>query len=174
MIDLRSNVLCFVNEELPLYIEGQIGCTQQGREMIVNGHAQCVSKLRTFSKSACDKEQVTHPMDPHDGEASMKIRQLQVRDQDLEKARKWLTRNKRPPFYKIRNCGYVIKSLWSQWNDLRLKNGILYRVSKQDGTLRAVIPFCEKRNIIQQSHDDKTSAHLRVREALAKIKGKYY
>ena len=133
----------------------------------MNGHVQCVSKVRTFSRSSCDKEQVTHPMDPQDCEASMKIRQLQVRDQDLEKARKWLTRNKRPPFYKIRNCGYVIKSLWSQWNDLRLKNGILYRVSKQDGTLRAVIPFCEKRNIIQQSNDDKTLAHLGVGEALA-------
>ena len=104
----------------------------------------------------------------------MKIRQLQERDQDLKKARKWSTRNKRPPFYKIRNCGYVIKSLWSQWNDLRLKNGILYRVSKQGGTLRAVIPFCEKRNIIQQSNDDKTLAHLGVGEALAKIKEKYY
>jgi hypothetical protein len=28
LIDLRGNVLCFVNEELPLYIEGQIGYTQ--------------------------------------------------------------------------------------------------------------------------------------------------
>ena len=75
LIDLRGNVLCFVNEELPLYIEGQIGYTQEGTEMIVDGHVQCVSKLRTFSKSAfsqvCDKELVTHPMDPYDGEASM-------------------------------------------------------------------------------------------------------
>jgi hypothetical protein len=37
LIDLRSNVLCFVNEELPLYIEGQIGCTQEGTEMIMDG-----------------------------------------------------------------------------------------------------------------------------------------
>jgi hypothetical protein len=56
----------------------------------------------------------------------MKVRQLQERDQDLEKTRKWSTRNKRPLFYNIPNYGYVIKSLWSQWNDLRLKNGILY------------------------------------------------
>jgi hypothetical protein len=48
LIDLRSND----NEELPLYIEGQIGCTEQGTEMVVDGHVQCVSKLRTFSKSA--------------------------------------------------------------------------------------------------------------------------
>jgi hypothetical protein len=52
LIDLRSNVLCFANEELPLYIEGQIGCTQQGTELIVNGHIQCVSKVRTFSRSS--------------------------------------------------------------------------------------------------------------------------
>jgi hypothetical protein len=171
-------VLCFVNEEVPLYIEGQIGCTQEGTEMIMDGHVQCVSKLRTFSKSTFsqvrDKELVIHPMDPYNGEASMEIRQLQERDQDLVKVRSWFSKNKRPPFHKVRNHGYVIKSLWSQWNDLRLKNGILYRVSKEDGALCVVIPFCEKRNIIQQSHADKTSAYLGVRETLARIKQKFY
>ena len=91
-------MLCFVNEELPLYIEGQIGCTKQGTEMVVDGHVQCVSKLRTSSKSTfsqvCDKELVTHPMDPYDGEASMEIRQLQERDQDLVKVRNWFSKNK--------------------------------------------------------------------------------
>ena len=51
---------------------------------------------------------------------------------------------------------------------------VYFIVSKQDGTLRAAIPFCETRNIIQQSNDDKTLAHLGVGEALAKIKEKYY
>ena len=51
---------------------------------------------------------------------------------------------------------------------------LYFIVSKQDGTLRAAIPFCETRNIIQQSNDDKTLAHLGVGEALAKIKEKYY
>ena len=37
-----------------------------------------------------------------------------------------------------------------------------------------VIPFCEKRNIIEQSHADKTSAYLGVGETLARIKQKYY
>ena len=51
---------------------------------------------------------------------------------------------------------------------------VYFILSKQDGTLRAAIPFCETRNIIQQSNDDKTLAHLGVGEALAKIKEKYY
>ena len=130
--------------------------------MIVDGHVQCVSKLRTFSKSAfsqvCDKELVNHPMDPYDGEASMEIRQLQERDQDLVKVHNWFSKNKRPPFHKARNHGYVI----------------LYRVSKEDGALCVVIPLCEKRNIIQQSHADKTSAYLGVRETLARMKQKFY
>ena len=71
------------------------------------------------------KQLVTHTMDPYDGDASMEIRQLQERDQDLVKVRDWFSKNKRSPFHKIRNHGYVIKSLWSQWNDLILKNGIL-------------------------------------------------
>jgi hypothetical protein len=63
--------------------------------------------------------------------------------------------------------------LRSQWNDLRLKNGILYRESKKYGTLGVVIPFCERRRILQQSHDEKTSAHLAVRKTLDRIKRKY-
>ena len=72
--------------------------------MIVDGHVQCVSK-HTFSKYAfsqvCDKELVNHPMDPYDGEASMEIRQLQERDQDLVKVHNWFSKNKRPPFHKL-------------------------------------------------------------------------
>ena len=119
--------------------------------MIVDGHVQCVPKLRTCSKSAfsqvCDKELVNQPMDPYDGEVSMEIRQLQERDQDLVKVHNWFSKNKRPPFHKARNHGYVI----------------LYRVSKEDGALCVVIPFCEKRNIIQQSQADKISAYLGVK-----------
>jgi hypothetical protein len=63
--------------------------------------------------------------------------------------------------------------LWSQWNDLRLKDGILYRESKKYGTLGVVMPFCERRRILQQSHDEKTSAHLGVGKTLAMIKLKY-
>jgi hypothetical protein len=37
-----------------------------------------------------------------------------------------------------------------------------------------VIRFCEKRNIMQQSHADKTSAYLGVSETLARIKEKFY
>ena len=51
---------------------------------------------------------------------------------------------------------------------------LYFIVSKQDGTLRAAIPFCEKRNIIQQSQADKTSAYLGLKETLARIKQKYY
>ena len=51
---------------------------------------------------------------------------------------------------------------------------MLYRESKNDGTLCVVIPFCERRRILQWSHDKKTSAHLGVRKTLARIKRKYY
>ena len=78
-----------------------------------------------------------------------------------------------PSFCEIKKYGFVVKCLRSQWNDLRLKDGILYRESKKYGTLGVVIPFCERRRILQQSHDEKTSAHLAVRKTLDRIKRKY-
>ena len=44
-------------------------------------------------------------MDPYDGEASMEIRQLQERDQDLVKVHNWFSKNKRPHFHKAKEDG---------------------------------------------------------------------
>jgi hypothetical protein len=97
-------------------------------------------------------------------ETAISIQQLQEKDRDLNIVKKWLEKNERPSFCDIGKCGFVVKCLWSQWNYLRLKDSILYRESKDDGTLCVAIPFCERRRILQHSHDEKTSAHLGVRK----------
>jgi hypothetical protein len=52
------------------------------------------------------------------------IQQLQEKDRDLNIAKKWLEKNERPSFCDIGKYGFVVgKCLWSQWNDLRLKDG---------------------------------------------------
>ena len=52
------------------------------------------------------------------------IQQLQEKDRDLNIAKKWLEKNERPSFCDIGKYGFVVsKYLWSQWNDLRLKDG---------------------------------------------------
>ena len=107
-------------------------------------------------------------------EPAISIQQIQEKDRDLNIVKKWLEKNERPSFCDIGKYGFVVKCLWSQWKDLRLKDGILHRESKNDGTLCVVIPFCERRRILQHSHDEKTSAHLGVRKTLARIKRKYY
>ena len=107
-------------------------------------------------------------------EPAISIQQIQEKDRDLNIVKKWLEKNEQPSFCDIGKYGFVVKCLWSQWKDLRLKDSILYRESKNDGTLCVVIPFCERRRILQHSHDEKTSAHLGVRKTLARIKRKYY
>lgn len=54
-------------------------------------------------------------------ETSFSIQQLQEKDRDLNIVKKWLEKNKRPSFCEIGKYGFVVKCLWSQWNDLRFK-----------------------------------------------------
>ena len=84
---------------------------------------------------------------------------------------KRLEKNERPSYCEIRKYDFVVKCAWSKWNDLRLKNGILYRESN---TFCMLLYHFVKDDEYFSSHDEKTSAHLGVRKTLAKIKWKYY
>ena len=59
---------------------------------------------------------------------------------------KRLEKNERPSYCEIRKYDFVDKCACSKWNDLRLNDGILYRIKY---ILYVVIPFCERRRILQ-------------------------
>ena len=37
-----------------------------------------------------------------------------------------------------------------------------------------VVPYSERRNVLEQYHDEKTSGHLGIKKTLSKIRAKYY
>ena len=72
------------------------------------------------------------------------------------------------------------RSLYAQWNRLKLINGTLYRawtISNQDKhklIFQYVVPFDQRLHILQSAHDDKCSSHLGVGKTVNRIKERFY
>lgn len=110
--------------------------------------------------------------------ASASLRGSQDESQDIQLVRKWIDLGKRPSFSDVSQHGYVIKSLWNQFERLSIQDGLLVRrwvlLSSNREIYQAIVPDCERRNVLEMCHDNKTSGHLGVTKTLAKLRQRYY
>ena len=61
----------------------------------------------------------------HDETEDLKI--VQEKDQEICLVKSWVTSGSRPVYKDIESGGYFLKSLWSQWLRLDIKDGVLVR-----------------------------------------------
>ena len=104
------------------------------------------------------------------------LAELQDEDVDISHVKQWIEQNTKPEPLELSAGGPVLKSLWSQRAQLEVHNGMLYRrwTDENKSTLQAIIPVKERRNVLQFSHDHKTSGHVGVTKTLSKIRQAYY
>lgn len=95
------------------------------------------SEIRTISEN---KEKAIHRDDP-----SFSLREKQNEDTDVSLMKNWVKESTRPDFSKFKGRGYVLQSLWSQWNRLTIQNDLFYRKCEEvDGKtirLQAIVPI---------------------------------
>ncbi|VDI10935.1 Hypothetical predicted protein, partial [Mytilus galloprovincialis] len=109
-----------------------------------------------------------------DDDLELDIRQLQETDKDLQTVIGWLTTGSKPSYSQTGKHSYVVKSLWTQWNVMKVQNGILFREDPETNLKQVVIPMKERRKILEFAHDNKTAAHLGIKKTLVRIKEKFY
>ena len=101
---------------------------------------------------------------------------LQQEDDELS-VRPWVESNEKPNFTAIFSEGYVLKSLWSQFPCLELRDGLLVRrleyTDHDTVTYQALVPRKMRRIILNGCHDLKTG-HLGVSKTISKAKQKCY
>ncbi|CAC5360799.1 unnamed protein product [Mytilus coruscus] len=69
----------------------------------------------------------------------------------------------------------IVKTLWALFESLVTHKDILCHQKKEPKTvLQTVVPKSERRNVLTQYHDNRTSAHLGVSKTIAKIRDRYY
>jgi len=107
------------------------------------------------------------------------IRQLQLSDENIGPimtAKE--TDNVRPVWERISSKGAPLKTLWSQWDRLELRDGILYRKWEsdvnRDSKLQLILPRDKRKEVLRYCHDIPTAGHLGVEKTVAKVKENFY
>jgi transposase InsO family protein len=109
-------------------------------------------------------------------EEEINLSDLQKKDVEISKVRNWLEHKMRPEPLEFSSGGPMMKSLWSQRALLEVKDDLLCRkwTDKEGYTLQAIVPFSERRRVLNYSHDHKTAGHLGVTKTLSRIRQSYY
>lgn len=105
------------------------------------------------------------------------IKRAQREDLRLEPLILALESKRKPVWKDIARFGVVTKSLWMQWNQLELCDGILYRSFERVGSgkvLQLVVPFKLRKMVMQLAHEHKTAGHLGRDRTLEKIRQNYF
>lgn len=70
----------------------------------------------------------------------------------------------------------MIKSFWSQRVNLEIKDGVLCRKWASDKKVYhlVIVPLSERREILEQCHDARTSGHLGVSKTLERVRNRFF
>ena len=84
----------------------------------------------------------------------------------------------RPEWNEISHLSQGVKTLWAQWDQLKVKDGVLYKQwrTPEDGHLiwQLVVPKCLVPEILLSLHDSPTGGHLGKKRLLASVRLRYY
>ncbi|CAG2228135.1 Transposon Ty3-G Gag-Pol polyprotein,Transposon Ty3-I Gag-Pol polyprotein [Mytilus edulis] len=107
-------------------------------------------------------------------DTEISLKHLQDNDKNLQIVRQWVQDGHKPNLKNLGEYNYVIKSLWSQFDDLKIQDGVLCKVHRDNNKSRVIVPLTERRRILQQCHDNKTSGHLGIKKTQSRIKDRFY
>ena len=106
------------------------------------------------------------------------LSQEQMQDKVIGQILKWKTENRRPNWGEISGQSTAIKAYWSMWNQLEIKNDVLYKRWDEDVsgkcTWQLIVPECRHQEVLQMVHDHITAGHLGEHKTLANLCLRFY
>ncbi len=83
----------------------------------------------------------------------------------------------RPEWQMVTEKSPTVKCLWTQWNQLEVREGILYHVTKDDkekSLVQLVAPQEVRAIILHQLHNTRTAGHLGRNKTCSKVQQRFY
>jgi hypothetical protein len=106
-------------------------------------------------------------------ENDLTLKEVQI-EKDIQLARSCVENGKRACFSSISQQGFVVKSLWNQFNRLCIREGMLVRkwtiIPSCKDIYQAFIPHEERRKVLKMCHDSHALGHLGITKTPAKIR----
>lgn len=102
----------------------------------------------------------------------------QEQDPDTGPLLSWLNSNGRPPWSTVASYSETLKCYWSQWDSLRLKDGVLYRLWESPAGDRVVwqivLPKKLQRVVFDQLHSSPSAGHFGITKTLSRVRERFY
>lgn len=102
----------------------------------------------------------------------------QKEDPDIFQTLEWMKAGTRPKREEIVGTNPTIGNLWSQFDRLRLEDGLLCREYETEDGTSSFLQLCLPRKLVSQVlqllHDSPTSGHLGVQKTSERVQARYY
>ncbi|UYV68182.1 K02A2.6-like, partial [Cordylochernes scorpioides] len=106
------------------------------------------------------------------------LRKSQRQDRDLLPMINWKESDERPSWEDVAPYSPKTKNLWSLWNSLTLRDGVLYRKwESEDGkheSWKLVLPRSHVPWAFQEMHNSPMGGHFGLRKTLAKARERFF
>ena len=105
-----------------------------------------------------------------------RVRDAQASDPALSAVRCWMQQGKRPEFADISQEGEDVKFYWSQFQSIKVEEGVLIRGLKCAGMperKQVLTPGCLREEALSLSHEVITAGHLGIRKTLANCRRRF-
>ena len=167
-------------QEFDFQIEHRKGRDHSNADALsrIPSHVQGESRQSQIIASVC-----TPNADDTDGwTPSWSAQEIQLRQQQdpvISMILGWLQEsNTRPSDGDVESMGHSVRSLWAQWDRLKLVNGLLYRQWEEanSGTikLQLVLPHSFIPTVLEALHSGIGGGHFGVRKTIEKVRSRFY
>jgi hypothetical protein len=100
----------------------------------------------------------------------------QEEDENIQLIKTWIGNGYRPEYQEILNKNFFLKSLWSQWSKLEIRDNLLVRRWETLGSRvvywQAIVPYELRHIVLAKNH--KSLKHLGIRKTLNNIRQRFY
>lgn len=113
------------------------------------------------------------------GRSNAELQDAQRQDKDIAPILKAMDKSPNEPKWEdISPASSATKELWSQWDQLTLIDGVLYRKYINSATevshLQLIVPKTHRKEVFELCHTIKTSGHLGIHKTVSKIRQRCY
>ena len=112
-----------------------------------------------------------------DSWSAHQIREWQMADPVLSKVLTWVEAGVKPPQRVVRKEGATTRIYWSLFEQLELKNGVLYRkpeTTEKQTNLKLVAPLDVQDRIFKCLHSSRTGGHQGVKRTNASVRQRFW
>ncbi|CAG2197047.1 unnamed protein product [Mytilus edulis] len=162
-------------------------CSRQEEKDESNSESDNIQHLRVTKTEKEPEILGTEEEDTEDSDESLKwvdgrSREEISRAQQADKILGQLWKLKKdsptkPKWESISEQSRVFKVYWSQWDRIKLTNGILYRdwISKTKGEIsQLLLPACWQDEVLRMLHDDPAAGHFGQHRTMARVSRRFY